>query len=307
MSNHGRRKYGRHGRREQRRDTRRPRSPRMQRLASAISKRRGSDSERDGLAPASKIQFSILPEKIPNIPSYDMKVFYLPAQEIGGDFYDFIPIDRENLGIVIADVSGKGVPGAMIMTMARAVIRLLALGNPKAKETIIKANRFISRDIKNVMFLTLLYLVLNVRTRTLQVVNAGHNPLILWRDNSYRLINPSGIAVGFDLGPIFDQKLKDEIIELKNGDRVLVYTDGVVECMNEDGEEFGEERFLDIVMQHGNESSAEFINVLVNALTEHQGERRVTNERTDSGHPARSFRSGEIARCRDSPGGSRPG
>ncbi|MHC4663580.1 MAG: PP2C family protein-serine/threonine phosphatase [Planctomycetota bacterium] len=201
-----------------------------------------------------------------------MKVFYQPAQEIGGDFYDFIPIDRENLGIVIADVSGKGVPGAMIMTMARAVIRLLALGNPEAKETIIKANRFISRDIKNVMFLTLLYLVLNVRTRSLQVVNAGHNPMILWREDSYHLINPSGIAIGFDLGPIFDQKLKDEVMDLQHGDRVLVYTDGVVECMNEDGEEFGEERFLDIVMQNGNDNSAEFINVLVNALNEHQGE-----------------------------------
>ncbi len=242
----------------------------MRQLASAISKQR--EKEPDALAPASKIQFSILPEKIPNIPNYDMKVFYQPAMELGGDFYDFIAIDRENLGIVIADVSGKGVPGAMIMTMARAVIRLLALRNPNAAETIINANRFISRDIKNVMFLTILYMVLNVRTRELQVVNAGHNPLILFRDDSYRLINPSGIAVGFDLGPIFDKKLKDDVIQIKKGDRILVYTDGVVEAMSEDGEEFGEERFLDIVMNHGSKRSGEFINVLVNALTEHQGE-----------------------------------
>jgi serine phosphatase RsbU (regulator of sigma subunit) len=122
------------------------------------------------------------------------------------------------------------------------------------------------------MFLTILYMVLNVRTRELQVVNAGHNPLILFRDNSYRLINPSGIAVGFDLGPIFDKKLKDDVIQIKKGDRILVYTDGVVEAMSEDNEEFGEERFLDIVMNHGSKRSGEFINVLVNAMTEHQGE-----------------------------------
>ncbi|TET33565.1 MAG: hypothetical protein E3J72_16530 [Planctomycetota bacterium] len=272
MTSPSRRKPGRHGRRDGRRDRdpRRQMSPRMRQLASAISKQR--EKEPDALAPASKIQFSILPEKIPNIPNYDMKVFYQPAMELGGDFYDFIAIDRENLGIVIADVSGKGVPGAMIMTMARAVIRLLALRNPNAAETIINANRFISRDIKNVMFLTILYMVLNVRTRELQVVNAGHNPLILFRDDSYRLINPSGIAVGFDLGPIFDKKLKDDVIQIKKGDRILVYTDGVVEAMSEDGEEFGEERFLDIVMNHGSKRSGEFINVLVNALTEHQGE-----------------------------------
>ena len=83
---------------------------------------------------------------------------------------------------------------------------------------------------------------------------------------------PSGIAVGFDLGPIFDKKLKDEVLQIQKGDRVLVYTDGVVEAMSEDNEEFGEERFLDIVMNHGSQRSGEFINVLVNAMTEHQGE-----------------------------------
>jgi sigma-B regulation protein RsbU (phosphoserine phosphatase) len=159
----------------------------------------------------------------------------------------------------------------MIMTMARTGLRLLARGNPSARDTMVKVNKFISRDIKNVMFLTVLYMVLNIRTSTLQVVNCGHNPLILWRDQNYRLVNPQGIAVGLDLGPIFERTLKEDLIQIQPGDRIVAYTDGVVESMNERQEEFGEEAFLEIVSEFGDKSSAEFLNELVNALTEHQG------------------------------------
>ena len=182
-------------------------------LLSAIGKMKGEEAAAQAdLARATKIQFNLLPDRIPTIRDFDMKVHYHSAKEIGGDYYDFIAIDHENLGIVVADVSGKGVPAGMIMTMARTTLRLLARGNPSARDTIVKVNKFMTRDIKNVMFLTVLYMVLNVRTTTLQVINAGHNPLILWRDelwwledleshngtflNEQRITNPMPLASG---------------------------------------------------------------------------------------------------------------
>ncbi len=249
-----------------------PMSAGKKQLLSAIGKLKGEDAAAQAdLARATKIQFNLLPDRIPSIRGFDMKVHYHSAKEIGGDYYDFIPIDHENLGIVVADVSGKGVPAGMIMTMARTALRLLARGNASARDTMIKVNKFMARDIKNVMFLTVLYMVLNIRTTTLQVVNCGHNPLILWRDNNYRLVNPQGIAIGLDLGPIFERTFKEDLIQIQPGDRIVAYTDGVVESMNERQEEFGEEAFLEMVADCGDKSSAEFLNTLVNALTEHQG------------------------------------
>ncbi|MHC4664261.1 MAG: PP2C family protein-serine/threonine phosphatase, partial [Planctomycetota bacterium] len=132
-------------------------------------------------------------------------------------------------------------------------------------------NRFLSRDIKNVMFLTVMYMVLNIHTRTLQITNAGHNPLILLRGGKHQLINPTGMAVGFDLGPLFEKTLRDSIIQLQPGDRVIVYTDGVVEAMDKAKQEFGMERFLEIVHETGSKSSGEFLNTLMRDLDRWQG------------------------------------
>lgn len=241
-------------------------------VASTISQRREERAALESeVGRATRIQFNLLPEQIPRLRGFDIRVHYQSAKEVSGDYYDFIPIDRENLGIVVADVSGKGIPGAMVMGMARTALQLLARGNPSARETVISLNKFLTRDIKGVMFLTLLYMVMNVRTLTIQVVNAGHNPLILWRDGISRSINPKGIAVGLDAGKIFETNLKEELIQLQHGDRIIAYTDGVVEAMNEKGEEFGEERFLEIVEESAEKSSSEFINRLINAIREHQG------------------------------------
>ncbi|MFH1421692.1 MAG: PP2C family protein-serine/threonine phosphatase, partial [Planctomycetota bacterium] len=103
------------------------------------------------------------------------------------------------------------------------------------------------------------------------VVNAGHNPLILWRGGSYRLLRPTGMAVGLDHGNIFEKTLKDELIQIQRGDRIIAYTDGVVECMNEKGERFSDDRFLDLIAHNSNKSSAEFLNILIEELKAHQG------------------------------------
>jgi sigma-B regulation protein RsbU (phosphoserine phosphatase) len=225
------------------------------------------------LSRANQIQLRLLPDKIPYIPGCDMKLHYVSCKETGGDYYDFIEIDKDHLGIVIADVSGKGISGAMIMILARTVIRLIAQGNPDARETIVRANRIIAPDVKDIMFMTLLYMVLDKNTYTIEVVNAGHNPLIYWDGREHRRINPQGIALGFDLGPLFEANLKSETIVLRPDDYIVAYTDGVVESLDSKGREFGEDRFLEIIETYGSaQPPNDLINSLVKALEAHQGD-----------------------------------
>jgi sigma-B regulation protein RsbU (phosphoserine phosphatase) len=224
------------------------------------------------LSRANQIQLSLLPKQIPTHADYDIRAHYVSCQEIGGDYYDFIEIDKDHLGIVVADVSGKGISGAMIMSMARAVMRLLAKNNTDARDTIVKANRILAADIKNVMFLTALYMVLNLKTHVLQVVNAGHNPLVIWNGKESKLIDPPGIAIGFDYGTIFEATLKKQDITLASGDRVVAYTDGVVECRSTLGNrEYGNERLLKVIKDSGSKNSADFLNALIADLGAFQG------------------------------------
>lgn len=226
------------------------------------------------LSIASEIQSNLLPKRIPKIPGYDIAAYYRPSKEVGGDYYDLIKIDDEHLGIVVADVSGKGIPGSMVMTMARSLLRMEAERNLSAADTLKKTNRILAKDIRRGMFVTCMYIVLNTRTHLLNVVSAGHNPLVLWRQKTRKveLINPNGIALGFDKGPIFDRTIKEEKVKMFPGDRFSSYTDGVVEAMNAENEEFGDNRFYGLCKQLADKDSNRFTNLVVRALDDHQGE-----------------------------------
>lgn len=225
------------------------------------------------LSIAADIQASLLPPKIPQLPGYDIYTYYRSAKEVGGDYYDFIPIDHERLGLVVADVSGKGIPGAMIMASTRTLLRLLGPQCGSAAETLRQTNVQVSRDIKRGMFVTAMFAILNVRTKELAVCSAGHNPMVVYRDRLTRieLVNPGGMALGFDKGPIFDRTLQEKTIRLDPGDRVVMYTDGVVEAMNERSEEFGEERFYRFVLTHARMQSKDFLRALAMELDKYKG------------------------------------
>lgn len=223
---------------------------------------------------AKEIQEKLLPERIPQIPGgYDIHNYYRAAKEIGGDYYDFIVIDQTHVGIIVADVAGKGIPGAMVMTMVRSLVRLASVRNVSPADTFKKVNRILHKDIRRGMFVTAAYMVLNVKTRVLKLASAGHNPVILWRaaKGEHELIKPAGIALGFDKGTMFDTHVKEVEVQLEPGDRVVTYTDGVNEAMNDDSEEFGDDRFIELVKQHGQKSSQEFVQAVVGALDRHRG------------------------------------
>ncbi|MGE0713429.1 MAG: PP2C family protein-serine/threonine phosphatase [Planctomycetota bacterium] len=231
---------------------------------------------------AKEIQEKLLPERIPQIPGLDIHSHYNSAKEVGGDYYDFIVIDQTHLGIIVADVAGKGIPGAMVMTMARSLVRLASVRNVSPSDTFKKVNRILAKDIRRGMFVTSAYMVLNVKTRTLKVASAGHNPVVLYRAKSgdNELIKPKGIALGFDKGTIFDNNIQELEVQLEPGDRIVTYTDGVNEAMNNDSEEFGDDRFYQLVKQHAGKSSKEFVDAVVVALDRHRGDAEQSDDIT---------------------------
>jgi len=224
---------------------------------------------------AKEIHAKLMPDKLPNLPGYDIFTAYYCAKEVGGDYYDFFGVDVEKglLGMVVADVSGKGIPGSMVMGTTRTILRMMAAGNPSPADVLSKTNYHIARDIKRGMFVTMMYVILGVRTREMAIASAGHNPMVIWRQatRTHELVRPNGIALGFDKGPIFDRTVREQKVQLYKGDRVVLYTDGVVESMNEQREEWGDDTFYKFVCDHAELPSKDFVRQLVQALERHKG------------------------------------
>ncbi len=226
------------------------------------------------LAIAEELQANLLPRKVPQLPGYDVSAYYRPSREVGGDYYDFIEIDADHLGILVADVSGKGIPGSIVMTETRALVKSEAVRTLSPAETLSRVNRVLYNDIKRGMFVTVFYMILALQKGILSAVSAGHNPMVLWRkaSNTCHLVNPNGLALGIDKGPLFEKTLKEQKIQLFKGDRFVLYTDGVIESMNKNSEQFGQNRFYLRCKQLADKSSSEFLSLLVSEVEAHQGE-----------------------------------
>lgn len=220
---------------------------------------------------AKGIQQSFLPESAPSIPGIDLEGFNLPAAEVGGDFYDFIPVGSTSWGLVIADVSGKGVPAALFMALSRTLIRASAARNPDPVISIREANHSIYLDSKTSMFVTLFYAILDTRERSLTFVNAGHNPPLLLHsgNNGISLLKARGIA----LGVIDEVELEPVEVRLDHGDIVVLYTDGVTEATDEQDREYGIERLTSIMHKSRNLPAKGIIAAVVNDITAFAGTR----------------------------------
>ncbi len=225
------------------------------------------------LAIAEELQANLLPRKIPQVAGYDVSAYYRPSREVGGDYYDFIEIDADHLGILVADVSGKGIPGSMVMTETRALMKSEAIRTLSPAEALKRVNAVLYHDIKRGMFVTVYYMILSLPRAILTVTSAGHNPMVLWRcaTNTCHLVNPSGLALGIDQGPLFERTLKEQRLQLMKGDRFVLYTDGVTEAMNPEYAQFGQNRFYVLVKQLATRSSSEFLAQLVSEVESHQG------------------------------------
>jgi len=224
---------------------------------------------------AQEIQQSLLPRTVPQAEGFEIGTFYKAAKEVGGDYYDFVWVDDDTLGLVVADVSGKGVPGSLVMTMIRTALRMEARGNRSARDVVAKLNSFVTEDMKKGMFVTIFYVILDSRHRVISFASAGHNPMILYRgdsDETY-FLNPKGFPVGIDLSDrtLFEKSIGSETIKLKKSDMLVIYTDGITEAMNGEKQQFGEERLLRVIKKYGTLCPQEFASKLTDEIAAFTG------------------------------------
>jgi serine phosphatase RsbU (regulator of sigma subunit) len=193
---------------------------------------------------ARKAQENLLPAAAPQLPGFGIAALCRPARECGGDLYDFIPLRGGKLGIVVADVSGKGVPAALYMTLTKGLLLSVAETTCDPGEILREVNQHLYEVCKRKTFVTIFFGVLDPANRTLTYSRAGHNPPV-WRRQSEQLtqwLKPAGIGLGLNSGKSFDRVLKVEQIQLNRNDLLIFYSDGITEAMNEQQEEYGEER-----------------------------------------------------------------
>ena len=205
---------------------------------------------------AQEIQQALLPKEFPDIEGYEIAGHYEAAQLIGGDYYDFVQVDRDTVGIVVADVSGKGVPGSMVMTMIRQALRTEARGEKDAAEVLARLNELVIGDMKKGMFVTVFYMIIDSKRRRLNYASAGHNPMVLYRASTKKTyyLNPRGFPIGIQLNDagLFEQSIESDTIQLAEDDLLLLYTDGITEAMNNQRQIFGDERLLQVIRNAGN-------------------------------------------------------
>ena len=190
---------------------------------------------------ARTVQESFLPQAAPDVQSYRFSAHYTPALEVGGDFYDFIHLDKKRTGIVIGDVSGKGVPAALYMAKLGSDMRTLAFTERSPADALMKLNDLLAERSRRGMFATLLYLELDATTGKMVLCNAGHLPPVIKKvDGTLVKLAAAG---GAPLGMMAGMRYGQETAALERGDTVVLYTDGIVEAMNAKEELYGYERF----------------------------------------------------------------
>lgn len=224
---------------------------------------------------AREIQHTLLPQSIPETPGFQIDAYYESAKEVGGDYYDYIEIDKDHFGIVIADVSGKGVAGSLIMTMVRTIMRMEAIKNPSPHNLLSITNGVLRDDIPEGMFITLFYVSVDIPSGEITFSCAGHNPAFLY--NSYTesmlILKPKGPPLGI---PLYNEKeFASRLIEEKqifnHSDILLLYTDGITEAMNKNKEQFGEERLKKLLSENGKKDVYELKKILLSALEDFTG------------------------------------
>lgn len=193
---------------------------------------------------ARDIQRVLLPSADPVFPGYDISGLSLAAGHLSGDYFDFIPLGGDRLAVAIADVSGKGVPASLIMAMCRGVLRREALDATMPGDVLRRVNSLLYPDIKEDMFISMAYAILDGPDGKFTLARAGHDAPLLFRAATREVekLSPKGMALGIDSGEVFNRVCADLSLVLGPGDCILLYTDGATEALNADGVEYGVDR-----------------------------------------------------------------
>jgi len=225
--------------------------PFLEVLAQEIRERERIEQE---LRVARRIQQASLPREVPEPEGWKITPHYRPAREVGGDFYDFLKLSNEHLGLVVGDATSKGVPAALVMAAARTMLRALAQSSDSPGEILVRVNDALRSDIPSGMFVTCFYGILDPKSGRFLYANAGHNlPCCRRHDGQTDELRARGMPLGLMPGMTYEE---NEIV-LDAGDSTLFYSDGLVEAHNPQGEMFGFPRLRELVAEHGEERSLE--------------------------------------------------
>lgn len=213
---------------------------------------------------AQQVQMSALPKEVPSSETHDVQALMIPAREVGGDFYDFFPLSDELIGLVIADVSGKGIPAALFTLMTRTLLKGTARDSPSPAACLSRVNDLLAEDNETCIFITLFYGVFDLRDGVFRYSNGGHNPPRLVRSDSRveELPTTKNLVLGVAPG----HEYRNSEVRLAPGDALFLYTDGITEAQNVNDEEFGEGRLDAKLTSLGQVSAREIVTTVVDEV-----------------------------------------
>ena len=226
---------------------------------------------------AYRTQVNLLPDANPLLPGYDIAGISHPAQNVGGDYYDFITIDAHRLGLCLCDASGKGMPAALLMSNTQATIRGQVLLKVSPRDCMRWANAMLYRSTDIRTFVTAFYAVLDTDRHTVCYSNAGHNPPIHLSSQAEPMLLREGGTV---LGVMEDLSYQEDTVSLKSGDMLVIYSDGITETLNSHCEEFGEDRLIQMIRRSQNISALELIERILSAIDDFSGGAPQSDDRT---------------------------
>lgn len=215
---------------------------------------------------AKSIQEGLLPVTSFKFDNLEISCLSKPARIIGGDFYDVIKVEEDKILVVIADVSGKGLPAALYMAKVQALIRFAAKIFKNPRDIIVEVNKQVYERFEKKSFVTVSLGLFDLKTNKVRFIRAGHNPAIHARNGSIELLNTRGIGLGLDRDELFKNSLDEHEIEFGRDNLLFFYTDGLNEAMNREREEFGMERLINIIKQHKKMTPSELSSNLINEV-----------------------------------------
>lgn len=214
------------------------------------------------------LQAALLPRETPRLPGWEFAAHWQPAREVAGDYFDFIPAGPDRMGLLVADVTDKGMPAALFMALVRSTVRASLAASASPAEGLAHANRLISADSPNSMFVTLGYVQVAAHAGDVLCVNAGHNPVLVYHAQQQFVALK---RTGFPLGVMAEAALGQHTAHLEPGDWLVLYTDGIIEALNASGEEFGLQRLQALLEENAASTAAEAVAAVRKALNDFTG------------------------------------
>jgi serine phosphatase RsbU (regulator of sigma subunit) len=210
---------------------------------------------------AEEVQISFLPKEDPVLKEISIASRCIPASEVGGDYYDYIHFDDNSIGIVIGDVSGKGIQASFYMTLVKGFLKAVAKQTSSTSGILNKLNELFCENVEKGNFITMVFAKISLAEKRLVFSRAGHNPILIRHFDENKTISyqPKGFALGMEMTGQFPRFIEEENVQLKTGDLIVFYTDGITEAMNKKKEEYGTDRLVHLLNELKNETPVEVI------------------------------------------------